>query len=103
MDSDGITKAEEMRATNFVSDMLVKLPLISDYNQRPMVNEMYRERSEALRKVFLPATTKNFNNSFVPAMMGPFMIVIYTAIGAHFVLNGSITVGVYLATISVFG
>jgi len=77
--------------------------LIADYNQRPQINELFGQRCESLRQVILKQIVLSKDNMFFPKLLGPALIALYTAVGASLVLSGELKLGVYLATISVFG
>lgn len=87
----------------FVNEVLNKLTLIADYAQRPQMNELFAEKSEGLRNMQTPAHFVTYNNMFVPEVLGPALVALYTGVGAALVLNNQVGLGVYLATISVFG
>merc|ERR1719482_1777111 len=80
-----------------------KMMLVQLYQQRPQVNEMFAEKSEALRKAAIPEATVLTNNKFLPKILGPALAALYTIIGVPLVLAEDIKLGVFLATISVFG
>lgn len=103
LDASKATGDTEGPFVGFINEMLSKLPLIADYQQRPQINERFASKAEEFRKVKIPETMVSHNNMFVPKLLGPALVALYTAIGASLVLQGQLNLGVYLATISVFG
>merc|ERR1719424_1626543 len=87
----------------FVNEALNKIQLIADFAQRPQINELFAARSEGLREVQIPEALVVRNNMFVPELLGPALVALYTGVGGAMVLSGGLELGVYLATISVFG
>jgi ABC-type multidrug transport system fused ATPase/permease subunit len=87
----------------FVNEAMNKIPVIADYNQRPQINELFAGKSEDLRQMQMPENFVIKNNMFFPHLLGPALVALYTAVGGSMVLEGEMNLGVYLATISVFG
>jgi ABC-type multidrug transport system fused ATPase/permease subunit len=99
---DDTDDADDDRTT-FVNEMLSKLPLVSSYSQRPQINKLFEDKCKELTPKVMFQKQVVLTNKFVPEALGPLMVSIYTAVGAPLVLNNALPLGVYLATISVFG
>lgn len=93
----------ESAVVTFVNEVLSKLALVAEYAQRPQINDSFAEKVEKLRQVNIPLTHVSINNMYFPRFLGPALVALYTAIGAQLVLENKLKLGVFLATVSVFG
>lgn len=95
--------AKEAGLISFINGVLSKIEVVAAYRQKPQMNDLFIERSEGFRRQKIPEAIIVGNNMLVPYLMAPVVVALYTAIGAELVLTGQINLGVYLATIQVFG
>eukprot|EP00930_Biecheleria_cincta_P072846 TRINITY_DN6018_c0_g2_i1.p1 TRINITY_DN6018_c0_g2~~TRINITY_DN6018_c0_g2_i1.p1 ORF type:complete len:930 (-),score=128.93 TRINITY_DN6018_c0_g2_i1:71-2725(-) len=87
----------------FVSETCEKFNLIAEYEQRSQMNEIFEAKTEATRISEIPENQVQLNNDYFPKWLGPAFSGGYIAICSGAVLDGRISMGVFLAMISVFG
>lgn len=88
-----------------VNEATLKYSLIADYQQRPQFCELFQERSKELSEARLPMDKMKVNSNYAPKWLGPVFTGIYIAMYAQEVLSpeGKLPLGVFLATVRVFG
>eukprot|EP00930_Biecheleria_cincta_P047101 TRINITY_DN32589_c0_g1_i1.p1 TRINITY_DN32589_c0_g1~~TRINITY_DN32589_c0_g1_i1.p1 ORF type:complete len:827 (-),score=142.55 TRINITY_DN32589_c0_g1_i1:24-2504(-) len=87
----------------FVSETCDKFNLIAEYEQRSQMNEIFEAKTEATRVAEIPENQVQINNDYFPKWLGPVFAGGYIALCSEAVLDGSLSMGVFLAMISVFG
>eukprot|EP00930_Biecheleria_cincta_P072845 TRINITY_DN6018_c0_g1_i1.p1 TRINITY_DN6018_c0_g1~~TRINITY_DN6018_c0_g1_i1.p1 ORF type:complete len:906 (-),score=152.00 TRINITY_DN6018_c0_g1_i1:183-2900(-) len=87
----------------FISETCDKFNLIAEYQQRSQMNEIFEAKTEATRISEIPENQVQLNNDYFPKWLGPVFSGGYIALCSGAVLDGSISMGVFLAMISVFG
>lgn len=75
--------------------------LIADYFQRPQMNEAFQTSSSDLRVKWLRKHITDVNDDMFPKWLGPFYIAFYIIIDAPQVIDGNLTLGTFLATVSI--
>lgn len=87
---------------DLTTETCAKYRLIADYSQRSQMNDIFERRATELRKSTIPELQVELNNNYFPRWLGPLFIGGYIAISARPVLQHDISLGVFLATLSVF-
>jgi len=87
---------------DLTTETCAKYRLIADYAQRPQMNDLFQKRAEELRRSLIPEVQVELNNNYFPKWLGPCFNAVYIAITARSVLVGDVSLGVFLATLSVF-
>lgn len=106
--SDALSRASEMAGPlkkvliDITTETCAKYRLIADYRQRPQMNDLFAKRAEELRRCLIPEMQVELNNNYFPKWLGPTFNAVYIAFAAELVLKGELTLGVFLATLSVF-
>eukprot|EP00929_Paragymnodinium_shiwhaense_P001615 TRINITY_DN101852_c0_g1_i1.p1 TRINITY_DN101852_c0_g1~~TRINITY_DN101852_c0_g1_i1.p1 ORF type:complete len:948 (+),score=177.87 TRINITY_DN101852_c0_g1_i1:75-2918(+) len=90
-----------LAVADFVSESCQKYNLIADYQQRPQMNELLAELIANMRRADIPGETVTVNNLFFPKWCGSIFTAVYMVVAAGPVLDGAISLGNFLATISV--
>lgn len=88
---------------DLTTETCAKYRLIADYMQRPQMNEMFEKRATELRLSQIPEEQVEVFYNYVPKWLGPIFICGYIALTAEPVLTGEVSLGVFLASLSVFG
>lgn len=94
-------KEAEALVLRIVWDACNRYRLVADYFQRPQMNEAFSVASGSLRTKFLRKHTADVHDDMFPKWLGPFFIALYIIIDSRLVLDGKITLGTFLATISI--
>lgn len=85
----------------FVSECCDKYSLIAEYSRRPAMSDIFEKKANLARLSVIPEQQVALNNNYFPQWLGPTFIGAYIAIFAESVLDGSTSMGVFLAIISV--
>ena len=96
-------KAKEVLVLRIVAEVCERYRLIADYFQRPQMNEAFAATAGALRKAQSRKALANLNDDMFPQWLGPGFTGLYIAMDANNVLTGQVTLGTFLATISILG
>lgn len=92
----------EIKMMSLVNEVCQKYRLVADYMQRPYMNAMFSERTALLREKKRPEAIVLINNEYFPSFLGFFFVGVYIATSSMSVVSGGVSLGTYLATISVF-
>jgi ABC-type multidrug transport system fused ATPase/permease subunit len=103
IDASGAAGDEESSLMAYVHQVLHHLPLWQQYGQRNLADDVFDSKSEELRKANIPVKSVCATSAFLPKLMAPLMIATYMIIAVQMVVDKHIKLGVFLATISVFG
>jgi ABC-type multidrug transport system fused ATPase/permease subunit len=85
----------------YVAETVANYSVVQDYFQRPRMNEHYQRKSEALRVNQVPATLVEVNNKYCPKWLGPVFVGLYIAFESDAVFKGEVSLGKFLATVSI--
>lgn len=85
-----------------VQEACHKYTVIAEYAQRPQMCDKFQEALERLNHAVLPAELVKTNNNYFPKWLGPTFTGIYIALSARAVLNGSVSLGAFVATTRIF-
>ena len=85
-----------------VSEISHNYRLIAGYFQRPAMNDKFAARATKLSEVRLPWVAYELRSEFFFDWLGPLFVGGYVAFYSHLVLSGHLSLGTFLATISVF-
>jgi len=85
----------------YVAETVANYSVVQDYFQRPRMNEHYQRKSEALRVNQIPATMVEVNNKYCPKWLGPVFVGLYIAFESDAVFTGELSLGKFLATVSI--
>mmetsp|Transcript_39292 Transcript_39292/g.87824 ORF Transcript_39292/g.87824 Transcript_39292/m.87824 type:complete len:822 (-) Transcript_39292:77-2542(-) len=96
-----ISGAVREQVVAFVSECCDKYSLIAEYSRRPVMSEIFEKKANLARLSVIPEQQVALNNNYFPQWLGPTFIGAYIAIFAESVLDGSTSMGVFLAIISV--
>uniref|UniRef100_A0A7S2KED4 ABC transporter domain-containing protein n=1 Tax=Zooxanthella nutricula TaxID=1333877 RepID=A0A7S2KED4_9DINO len=106
--SDRLSKASEYAGPlkkvliDLTCETCAKYRLIADYSQRAQMNELFSQRASELRRSLIPEKEVELNNNYFPMWLSPLFTGGYIAFAARMVLTGELSLGVFLATLSVF-
>eukprot|EP00439_Symbiodinium_sp_Y106_P033586 s6759_g4.t1 len=87
---------------DMVSEISHNYRLIAGYFQRPAMNDKFAARATKLSEVRLPWVAYELRSEFFFDWLGPLFVGGYVAFYSHLVLSGHLSLGTFLATISVF-
>eukprot|EP00747_Dinoflagellata_sp_TGD_P145163 gnl/TRDRNA2_/TRDRNA2_176567_c1_seq8.p1 gnl/TRDRNA2_/TRDRNA2_176567_c1~~gnl/TRDRNA2_/TRDRNA2_176567_c1_seq8.p1 ORF type:complete len:801 (-),score=89.74 gnl/TRDRNA2_/TRDRNA2_176567_c1_seq8:132-2534(-) len=90
------------KVLHFVQESCSIYDLISDYKQRPQVDEVFLGKLNETREAEQAAKTIEKNNDWFTKWLGPTFGGIYLAVMAPLVFSGHITLGKLLATLRIF-
>lgn len=93
---------QETSLLETMSDAFDNFELISDYHQRPPINDLFSKKAEAFRAVQVPQRRVENTNSHFPILLGRGFQFLYLIIASRLVFEGKISLGLFLATLSVF-
>ena len=97
---------EEDESEKLVSDLVSEIsqnyPLIAGYFQRAAMNDKFAARATKLSDVRLPRSSFELRSEFFFDWLGPLFVGGYVAFCSPLVLAGKLSLGTFLATISVF-
>mmetsp|Transcript_72169 Transcript_72169/g.168920 ORF Transcript_72169/g.168920 Transcript_72169/m.168920 type:complete len:800 (+) Transcript_72169:45-2444(+) len=96
-------KEAEALVLRVAAEVCNRYRLVADYFQRPAMNEAFQESSSILRQKLNRKHLADVNDDMFPKWLGPFFTGLYIAVDANRVFNGDITLGTFLATISILG
>eukprot|EP00437_Effrenium_voratum_P000374 CAMPEP_0181418798 /NCGR_PEP_ID=MMETSP1110-20121109/11745_1 /TAXON_ID=174948 /ORGANISM="Symbiodinium sp., Strain CCMP421" /LENGTH=822 /DNA_ID=CAMNT_0023541797 /DNA_START=38 /DNA_END=2503 /DNA_ORIENTATION=+ len=85
----------------FVSESCDKYSLIAEYSRRPVMSDIFEKKANLARLSVIPEQQVALNNNYFPQWLGPTFIGAYIALFAESVLEGTTSMGVFLAIISV--
>ena len=88
--------------TNFVAEVSENYSIIAHYFQRPAMNDKFAARACKFNEDCIPETVYNMNSEFFFNWLGPLFIGLYMAFYSPLVLDHTLPLGTFLATISVF-
>jgi len=94
-------KEAEALVLKIVWDACNRYRLVADYFQRPQMNEAFSVASSSLRVKFLRKHSADMHDDMFPKWLGPFFIALYIVIDSKQVLDQKLTLGTFLATISI--
>jgi len=86
----------------FVQECCQHYRLIADYMLRPTMCDRFSQKCEQRIEIGLDLEKVQCNNEQFPKWLGAIFVGVYIAYAASSVLNGSLSVGTFLATIKVF-
>mmetsp|Transcript_20245 Transcript_20245/g.56184 ORF Transcript_20245/g.56184 Transcript_20245/m.56184 type:complete len:904 (+) Transcript_20245:66-2777(+) len=86
-----------------ISEACAKYSLMADYGRRPQINETFSKMANAQRLSKVPERQVALNNGYFPKWLGPVFTAFYVVSVSSAVLSGEVSLGVFLATMSVFG
>mmetsp|Transcript_20945 Transcript_20945/g.48821 ORF Transcript_20945/g.48821 Transcript_20945/m.48821 type:complete len:844 (-) Transcript_20945:340-2871(-) len=93
-------------AQKLVADLVAEISenysLIAGYFQRPSMNEKFAARANKLSDVLLPRALYDLRSDFFFEWLGPLLVGFYLCFYSPQVLSGKLSLGTFLATISVF-
>jgi len=95
-----VTRRHEIQ--ELLADTCAHYRLIADYAQRPQMNDIFSEKASLLRNSAIVRRMIDLNNGYFPRWLGPLFMGIYTAVMSPEVLQGNLTLGVFLSTLGVF-
>jgi len=87
---------------DLTTEVCAKYRLIADYAQRPQMNDLFQRRADELRRSEIPESQVELNNNYFPKWLGPIFSGAYIAWASEYVLTKEMSLGVFLATLSVF-
>lgn len=79
-----------------------KFQLIADYSKRPLVNEMFVIATNAVSEAKIPEAIAKLNTQYTAKFLSGIIIAAYIIVKAPAVFNNTLSLGVFLATISIF-
>ncbi|OLQ00894.1 hypothetical protein AK812_SmicGene16400 [Symbiodinium microadriaticum] len=93
-------KAQNKLVLRIVAEVCERYRLVADYFQRPQMNEGFATSAASLRQKQSRKALANLNDDMFPQWLGPGFTALYISFDATNVLNGQVTLGTFLATIS---
>ncbi|CAE7197734.1 ssuB [Symbiodinium natans] len=96
-------KVKEALVLRIVAEVCERYRLVADYFQRPQMNEAFAATAGALRKAQSRKALAKLNDDMFPQWLGPGFTGLYIAMDANNVLTGQVSLGTFLATISILG
>jgi len=96
-------KAQNKLVLRIVAEVCERYRLVADYFQRPQMNEGFATSASSLRQKQSRKALANLNDDMFPQWLGPGFTALYISFDANNVLNGQVTLGTFLATISILG
>ena len=94
---------EKELVLRIVAEVCDRYRLISDYFQRPQMNEAFAASAGMLRASKKRAALASLNDAMFPQWLGPGFTGLYIAVDAGNVLSGKLSLGTFLATVSILG
>eukprot|EP00929_Paragymnodinium_shiwhaense_P098574 TRINITY_DN60035_c0_g1_i1.p1 TRINITY_DN60035_c0_g1~~TRINITY_DN60035_c0_g1_i1.p1 ORF type:complete len:919 (-),score=186.16 TRINITY_DN60035_c0_g1_i1:78-2771(-) len=85
----------------FLGESVEDIETIIDYKRRPLISEIFEEKANGLRKAIMPSEKFRLHEKYILEWFGPLFISFYIAIEIPAVLDKSVTLGAFLATISI--
>jgi len=94
---------KQIEVIDIMGDTCKNYDLISDYMQRPQVNEMFSRQADEVRHLEPPVALIMNNNKYFTKWLGPASVGLYLASSAYGTLHyNNPPLGILLATINVF-
>jgi len=94
---------EKVHLVCMTTDVCQKIRLVCDYFKRPMMGDMFAKAVNNHNEAQIPAGIVELNTQFATKILSGVAIVIYIVAMAPSVLNHELSLGIFLATISIFG
>mmetsp|Transcript_99142 Transcript_99142/g.280778 ORF Transcript_99142/g.280778 Transcript_99142/m.280778 type:complete len:871 (+) Transcript_99142:61-2673(+) len=91
---------EQASIVELVQESSQKYRLIADYYIRPQMQDMLQTRISGLNNATLPAKQQEVKNAYFPGWISTVLVAGYISIGGDGIVNGSIQIGAFLATIN---
>lgn len=86
---------------NFVHETCRLCTLIAEYMQRPQMNDLFAQKSLEAKDACLPGDQIQKNNELFTRWLAPIFIGAYIIMFAPVVIEGDLSLGVFLATIGI--
>lgn len=80
-----------------------KFELVRDYSKRSVMNDMFAHAVRKYSKEMIPETMVELTTQYTTKFLSGIFIAIYIVAKTPDVLNGDLSLGIFLATITVFG
>lgn len=96
-----VNEARVQEAT-IISETCQKYSLIADYQQRPLMIDVFTASAEEFDEADVKANSIAVNSACFGRILGPLFICTHIALHTHNVLSGEMSLGSFLTTITVF-
>lgn len=100
--AEGESDAVETAVLSIVQDAQKNYRLVSNYNERPKMNDQFAKRASLLRVAATSPAYVKMNNNYFSKWLGPAATGIYIMFNASSVMTGSLKQGTFVATLSIF-
>lgn len=91
-----------LQLTSMVHETVVCYPLIADYNRRPVFIEKFGRLIEQHNQEVINVGCVLANNAYIACWITTLAVATFTFFGGMLVINGSMTLGMFLANIRIF-
>jgi len=92
----------QARIVDVAQEASGKISLIGDYRVRPLMEDTLAVRIEALNEASVPVSTTQVSNDYFPSWLSNLLVAGYIAFGGVAVLEGTVQIGTFLATVGIF-
>jgi ABC-type multidrug transport system fused ATPase/permease subunit len=93
-------EGEELKI--LIEEALDKFQLIADYRKRPLICEMFRKAAYLCEHALKHFSIVKMNQRYTGEFLCALMVTIYIIVMGPAVLDGSLSLGIFLATIGIF-
>jgi len=92
----------QARIVDVAQEASGKISLIGDYRIRPLMEDNLSVRIENLNEASVPVSTTQVSNDYFPSWLSNLLVAGYIAYGGGAVIDGSVQIGTFLATVNIF-
>lgn len=86
-----------------INDICNKYSLIAEYRKRPAMSDIFEGAADDHTKASIPVTFVKLNTFYATKFLSGFFIATYIIMQAPAVLDGHLSLGLFLATIAIYG
>merc|ERR1719197_2319701 len=79
-----------------------KYNLIYNYSKRSVINDMFKKAVKRYAKQKIPVEVASMNTHFIAKFLSGAFVAVYIVLKTPAVLNNELSLGIFLATISIF-
>ena len=87
--------------TDFAVDCSEKYQLIVDYFKKTRMNDSFAVKNSILRETRIPSAVYDLNSEYLYIWLEAVFCAVYLVVEAPLVISGSVSLGTFLATVSV--
>jgi ABC-type uncharacterized transport system fused permease/ATPase subunit len=101
LSANGAAGKALLAQTNVLNEIALMYDLAADYMQRPLMSDRFRTRGSGYNEAIVAAGHVKANNQMFVASLGPCFVGVYVVYFAPSVLEGSLSLGAFIAMLGI--